>query len=65
MLTRLTGAKPDGCTQLTREEALSLLSNEGVRALPGIGWAVAKKLSALGIETCCMWRLLSLQVRVS
>lgn len=54
LLTRLATrkAKPNGQFQMNAEESLGILKDLPIRSLPGVGWALEKKLESLNIKTC-------------
>ena len=45
-------AKPNGQFLLTEDKVMSYLTDQPVNSLPGVGWALSKKLQDYGIQTC-------------
>ena len=45
-------AKPNGQFFLTMEKVHEYLADQPVKLLPGVGWALGKKLDDFGIESC-------------
>ncbi|XP_032223436.2 DNA repair protein REV1 isoform X2 [Nematostella vectensis] len=60
MCTRI--AKPDGQFYLSREDdVIQFMASQKAKDLPGVGWALSKKLNDMGVETCADLQKLSLQ----
>ncbi|CAD5115879.1 DgyrCDS4817 [Dimorphilus gyrociliatus] len=55
-------AKPNGQFLMKEEESLAIIKELPVRNLPGVGWALGKKLDTLNIKTCGDLQTISLDV---